>query len=457
MAGYMGAHHHDGLVSRPPREGSSGLAGEQRALVRGALEDMEENEREDTADGDQPKSEHHRERVLAAMLHVFIVKEAATCNVEKDSVYGAAVVMPQLARSAGWAPKLCVLAMRSYLFLILNCFLQWFMVYSLVKEEIVMDKYSGQMYLCNFGAKKSGCPEADGCLGPGGTRITPSRMYSYEQWNIQNFVKNSLVALFPEKAAEINDKVDPGEYGLESMVCRLSCTFLFIVAVTQEFQKALELLRLLYVCPAIPDSWITEFEEDEAGDDDPPVKLQIAGMPRMWKIINVMVVFIPQLCLWQFTCRAGMTFLLETSSIQDTIVNSTALTFVLNIDELLFETLSTTYSKQMLEMVRGFPIVPKGPVEELTSDHAILKQSGMERWWSRTSVPQTALITGFWWLYFLWAYYSNHCHLSDDGVYISNPMHLPVSTVLGHLSAFLPQHFPVPQVSSPYWTMPKEH
>jgi len=329
-----------------------------------------------------------------------------------------------------------------------------------VKEEIVMDKYSGQMYLCNFGAKKSGCPEADGCLGPGGTRITPSRMYSYQQWNIQNFAKNSLLALFPEMVTEINEKVDPGEYGLESMECRLVCTFLFIVAVTQEFQKSLEILRLLYVIPAVPDSWITEFDDDEldeGNDDDPPVKLQIAGMPRMWKIINIITVFIPQLCLWHFTCRAGMVFLLETASIQDTIVNSTALTFILNIDELLFETLSTNYSKQMLEMVRGFPMVPKGCTEDLTTDHAILHVSGMERWNSRESVPQTALITVFWFLYFLWSYYSDHCHLSDDGVYISNPMHLPKSTVLSHISAFLPVRFPFPEQSTPYWVMPEEH
>merc|ERR1712217_826338 len=124
----------------------------------------------------------------------------------------------------------------------------------LMKEELVMDKFAGQMYLCDFGARKDGCPEADGCLGPGGTRYTPDRMFSYEQWSVQNWVKKSLKDVFPERITKIEDHVDPGEYGIESLHCRFLCTFLFIVAVTQEFQKALELLRVIYVVPSQPDT-----------------------------------------------------------------------------------------------------------------------------------------------------------------------------------------------------------
>merc|ERR1719158_967659 len=115
--------------------------------------------------------------------------------------------MPQVARSAGWPPRMMIICFRSYFFLMANCFLQWMLVYSLMKEEQVMNKFSGQMWICNFGAHKDGCPEADGCIGPGGTRITPDRMYSYMQYNTRNFMKNALLSVFPERNQTINDKV----------------------------------------------------------------------------------------------------------------------------------------------------------------------------------------------------------------------------------------------------------
>merc|ERR1719454_2426864 len=67
-----------------------------------------------------------------------------------------------------------------------------------------------------------------------------------------------------------------------------------------------------------------------------------------WKIINVLVVFIPKMLLWKITAEAGVTFLMETASIEDIIVNSVALTFVLNIDEMFFELMSDA-QKVMLE------------------------------------------------------------------------------------------------------------
>ena len=98
--------------------------------------------------------------------------------------------------------------------------------YNLMKEQLVMDRFAGQMNLCDFGSKKDGCPESDGCVGPGGTRITPARLYSYAQWYLQNFVKSSLQSVFPDRKDDINTMIDPGEffcftrrhqvYGLES-------------------------------------------------------------------------------------------------------------------------------------------------------------------------------------------------------------------------------------------------
>jgi len=394
-----------------------------------------------------------RSRLSVGKLYLSVTKEDQV-GVESTSIYGSALVMPQVARSAGWPPRMIIICARAYFFLAVNCFLQWMLVYSLMKEEQVMDKFGGQMWMCNFAAEKDGCPDAAGCIGPGGTRITPSRLYSYTQWSTRNFMKDALMDVFPEATAEINEKVDPGEYGLESIHCRFLCTFLFIVAVTQELRSSLLLLKLLRCIPTNDDSWVGDPDEEE-------ISLTVRGMPLHWKVINFIIVVIPKFMLWQFITRTGMIFLIETASIQDTIVNSTALTFILNIDELLFDVFSTAQTKHMLEILEGVKIAgedleptPEDHTQNLTAEQEeiIIQKSGMDQYFGKSSIPWLAIVSLLVWWYFIWVYYSVHCFKSEDGTYVSNPMFLPTSTDFSHLSAFLPQVFPLPSESTPYWT-----
>merc|ERR1719231_1677099 len=60
--------------------------------------------------------------------------------------------------------------------------------------------------------------------------------------------------------------------------------------------------------------------------------------------------------LWKLTADSGILFLMETPAIQDLIVNSTALAFILNIDELLFATITTEKTRYMLSNLEGFEI-----------------------------------------------------------------------------------------------------
>jgi hypothetical protein len=321
-----------------------------------------------------------------------------------------------------------------------------------MKEAQVMNKFAGQMWICDFGAQKVGCPEADGCIGPGGTRITPSRTYSFDQWNLQTFGKQLLIDLFPAHQAEINANVDAGEYGLESMNCRILCTLLFVFAVSQEFTGCLRMCRLLYNVPDRADSWVCE-------SDDGEVRLMIAGMPRSWKIMNFIFVILPRFMLWQFTTRTGMLFLIETAGMENTIVNATALCFILDIDELIFEVFSTDLTKHMLEMIEGFNL-PKKPITISSrlaqEDDDVLEESQIYRFCSKALVPWNIIQALTIWVYFHWVYYSTHCFRSADGTFVSNPMYLPKSTFFSHLSAFLPQMFPIEDESTPYWTWSHE-
>lgn len=72
-------------------------------------------------------------------------------TVENDSVYGAALALPQVARTAGWSLEYTSLACHSMMFLLTNLLLQGFLLYMLSKELRTLDKFGGQMHLCDFG------------------------------------------------------------------------------------------------------------------------------------------------------------------------------------------------------------------------------------------------------------------------------------------------------------------
>merc|ERR1711959_69661 len=71
------------------------------------------------------------------------------------------------------------------------------------------------------------------------------------------------------------------------------------------------------------------------------VNFQVAGMPRIWKVINFIIVFVPKLVIWYNLTFAGIYFLMETAGIVDQLVNSTALGFILNISKMFLERMSS--------------------------------------------------------------------------------------------------------------------
>merc|ERR1719428_450916 len=77
-------------------------------------------------------------------------------------------------------------------------------------------------------------------------------------------------------------------------------------------------------------------------------------MPLAWKIANVMIVLLPKVLLWKLTVETGVTFLMETAGISDIVVNSVALSFILNFDEMIYNVLTTWETRQMLSKVEEY-------------------------------------------------------------------------------------------------------
>lgn len=435
--------------------GPASLSYSRSSTAKPIEEMMEADLRNARCLGDRlrPAIETPTRRALIAAAKLSLQEETQdTLNLQRDSVYTAAVLMPQFARSAGWPGQLNALAARSYFFLALNISLQWFFLYLLRKEDLIMDVFSGQMYLCDFGAS-SECPDGPGCIGPGGTRISPSRLYSWTQWSTRVFVKESLLVLFPDKAEYINDAIDPGEYGVESTHCRLLCTFIFVMTTLVDLYEVMSLLHLLYGVPSSDDSWM-DYDEDR-------VILRMAGMPRHWKCINVIVVALPKFLLWLLTLRSGVGFIMDTSGIDDTIVNTTALGFILTIDELMFETITTAQTRDMMETVTDYKEIAAEESYDRLLRHDIdevIEISKVRKCRCKTAFPWKLALCAFITFCFVADYYVAKCVRSEDGTLVSRDVHKPMSTSMFLLSGALPELFPVASEEEVYWSMPsKEH
>lgn len=325
-----------------------------------------------------------------------------------------------------------------------------------------MDAFAGQMYLCDLGASIEKCPDARGCEGPGGTKYSPRRMFPFEQWVTRNFAKHALKTIYPDKADEIDRLVDPGEYGLESYKCRLLCCFLFMLSLTSEFDIIMSMVQLLYALPTKGEMW---FEYDPDTDSD--VKIQLAGMPCHWKVVNVLVIVVPKLILWKLTCQAGINFLLDTSEIIDMVANCVALRFILNIDELLFENLTLQDTQDIMALVQGFNVNRSSEDVQRDIDdqieqipESIKLERDIYEVQNRCSIksmfPVKLLFVIFLTSVFVANYYLQHCTKNSDGMWVPNDLHLPRSAEYTMLNFLAPSWFPIEEQEEPVWTMPSE-
>merc|ERR1711908_182186 len=142
----------------------------------------------------------------------------------------------------------------------------------------------------------SSCPGHNWCRGPHGTDITPPRLYDYGSWKTRSFTRDAILALFPDKAKEIYEKVDPGEYGIESYSCRWLCCFIFMMSVMSELFLNIRMLKLFWKVPNQAEPWV-ELKNDD-GEELGWVysaEIKVAGMSPPWKIVLLAVVFFPKM------------------------------------------------------------------------------------------------------------------------------------------------------------------
>lgn len=412
--------------------------------------------------------------VAAGKALSFLLKMESTgsCGLERSSVYGAAVALPQIARSTGYSRTMTSFAVRAYLFLAINIVMQLFLLSMIGEEAHVMTAFAGQMHLCDFGNAIERCPDAPNCRGPGGTIFSFPRLYDFHSWATRTFVRDSLKAVFPDRQEEIHSIADPGEYGMENYYCRLLCCFIFMMAVMEDFRSTINMVFLLANIPTAPEKWI-RYEKPGWGDKDHAksvhawreldlVKFGVAGMPFWWKIVNLLFVCIPKLSIWLVLAISGNYFLMETAGIVDVVMNSVALTFILNIDEMIFATFTTVAVKHMMARMEDYELFNVEAEENETEDEALHRfcreEFGSRSWGTffRRLNPKRLLYVLAAMAVFNIQYYLANCDRQPDGSWLSKPLYMPANVSFNPVAWLFPyKALGWHEASEPSWTMPE--
>jgi len=414
-------------------------------------------------------------KIAAARAVQILMKREkyGVCEVEGRSVYGIALAMPQIARSAGWSRTFTGLSIRSYLNLAVNLCIQMVILYHVELETNVMNYYCGQMHLCSFGQSFDRCPDSLDCTGPGGSTYSPARLYSnYGVWSTRMFVQSALLAVFPQHKAQIEENVDPGEYGMESAVCRMMCLFLFVLSIVNDLKDSIGLMRLLWCIPTRADPWLGYYPPRWTPNKEQAkamfghreldyIRFRVNGMPAMWKSVNFVVVIFPKLVIWFILATAGTQFLMETASIQDLIINSLAMTFILDVDELVADRLCTEATKAMMGKIEGYNLFEED-ADEIKSDQMAMEEFDEEdQRWTITDykllmllLPRRLLWTLCIWGVLYIGYFLRFCSASPDGSYISEALFPPKDITHWNLLRWMFQPSGIERESEPTWTMP---
>jgi hypothetical protein len=253
---------------------------------------------------------------------------------------------------------------------------------------------------------------------------------------------------------------------------------------------------LLYKIPTSDESWINLEEDEELDEDDDSrpahehdygtrlnpsswmskgnrassngtmhmhkereswldgVQVKVAGMPLAWKGITCLFVLIPKLILWQTVACTGITFLMETSQIDNIIINSMALAFILEIDELICTALMPDSTRRLLDKCGEFhpPHHPTTQDDGTVTEGSSNDQATSYSFWDIARLFPTRLVVAvLLTALFVYRYYLTHCVLSQQGAWISKAMFLPKSTRYGFLNTIFPFLNDVEREDEPYW------
>lgn len=271
------------------------------------------------------------------------------------------------------------------------------------------------------------------------------------------FAQQSMLTIFSDRTDDILSNVDPGEFGLESELCRCGCLFLFILMIIDDLRESISLVTMLYNIPHEgpeimhwlsynPPKWTTDkkYAKDMFGASELDyITFKVGGMTRTWKLVNFCIVCLPKILIWLLLATAGTQFLMETGGQTELVVNCLAMTFILDIDELVADRLCTEATKAIMEKLQGWDQFDVAHLEEQHDQEVVTEFRKNEQEYRLTDsrlmlllVPRRLLmvITVTTCLYM--SYFLRFCTQTDDGSKVSYDVYPPKHGTLMNWNVF---------------------
>lgn len=241
-----------------------------------------------------------------------------------------------------------------------------------------------------------------------------------------------------------------GEYGIESTLCRQVCLLIFVMGVFSEVTQIFNVLYLLIMVPSKDSAWIDYHDEDahEGNSQIDLIKFKVNGMPIIWKLFNFLFLVVPRAILFYAVMRAGVFFLMETAEIVDTILNTLALTFIMDLDELIMDRLSSAGTKHVMQNIEDYVAFDYKVKKHRGDPHHADPLSGSDED-SNEAFPviESALASTLFHILKLAAmfgvaqlfrnnYLKDWCHEAPNGSSISNPVETPSEVRINPFAIF---------------------
>jgi len=153
---------------------------------------------------------------------------------------------------------------------------------------------------------------------------------------------------------------------------------------------------------------------------------------------------------------------METEDIIGVVVNSMALTFVLDVDEMIIDKFGTHATKYIVQHTEPYPLFDSEKEDAEMPDKVYRRQQKAEQVTLRLLldprfywflVPKKLVLVILFTVIFLFRYYYAYCDRGEDGNWVSKDMYYPKGVFWDPISLAL--HALYPQISvddEPYWT-----
>merc|ERR1719356_1009111 len=134
-----------------------------------------------------------------------------------------------------------------------------------------------------------------------------------------------------------------------------------------------------------------------------------------------------------------------------------ALTFVLEVDEMVFQRCTTAITKHIMANLEDMPLFNTNEEESMSHGEVLRRfestEQGTARFWKFFKfIPKTLLSIIFWQIVFTHVYYLRYCDREEDGSWVSKDMFYPKDLSFNPFRLMF--GIPNQEESTPFWTMP---